>query len=192
MLTLQIISALLLLFNKIFVYKKKTIGWIFGMIGAVVVTIYFYCQMLLQHNLNLWIMIIYDIALFFLMVYGCLVSASKQYPKLHSFLEKNGLVFKAIVAILTIVVCTYLLIEAMLAKIIVVQFLSALGGLVGTLLLALHKKTTNKIGWVVYFLTHVITTYLMFKTGSPFIAWCQIASAGVSVLAFVREVKTKE
>lgn len=191
MLVLQIFSALLLLFNKVFVYKKKTIGWILGILGAVFVTIYFYFQMLLQHNLNLWIMIIYDIALFFLMVYGCLVSTSKQNPKLHSFLEKNGLTFKIIVATLTIAVCSYLLIEAMLAKIIVVQFFSALGGLVGTLLLALHKKTTNKIGWVVYFITHIITTYLMFKTDSPFIAWCQIASAIVSVLAFVKEYESK-
>jgi hypothetical protein len=77
----------------------------------------------------------------------------------------------------------------MLANLVVIQFASALGGLIGTLLLAFHRKVTNKVGWVFYFFTHIIVTYLMYKTDSPFLAVCQIASAYVALLGIRNELK---
>lgn len=145
--------------------------------------------MVMQHKGNLWIMIAYDIALFFLMIYGYLISSSVKQTKLHIVLEKNALLFKSIVVGITLVVCAYLLMEAIHANLVVTQFLSALGGLIGTLLLAFHKKVTNKIGWVFYFFTHLIVVYLMYKTDSPFLALCQIASAYVAYLGFRNESK---
>ncbi|HRH30980.1 MAG TPA: nicotinamide mononucleotide transporter [Candidatus Paceibacterota bacterium] len=188
MLALQIISALLLLLNKYYVRKKKTIGWSLGIWGTVSITIYFYLQMVLQNKGNLWIMIVYDIALICLMIYGYLLSSSKN-NKLSNLLRKWNVVFKFVVSFVTIVVCVFLLIQAVSANLIVIQFLSAIGGLVGTLLLAFNTKSTNKIGWVVYFFTHLIVVYLMIETDSVFIAICQVFSAWVAVLGFRDELK---
>ena len=77
MLTLQIVSALLLFLNKYFIRRKKAIGWIYGIIGAIVITIYFYLQMVWQHKANLWIMVVLDIALVILMSYGYIVARAK-------------------------------------------------------------------------------------------------------------------
>jgi hypothetical protein len=190
MLLLQIASALLLLFNKWFVFQKKTIGWTFGMWGAVIISVYFYFQMILESKLNLWIMIIYDVALFCVMAYGYLLSHSKNKIHLREFLQKYGLRIKIGIVSFTIIVCGYLF-SQISADFVLEQFLSALGGMFGTLFLAFNKRFTNKIGWVVYFFTHLIVTDLMIKTNSPFIAACQVASAFVSILGLVREVNPK-
>ncbi len=191
MLVLQILSALLLLLNKFYVYKKKTIGWTFGIWGTVSITIYFYLQMVLQHKLNLWIMVVYDIALLFLMIYGYLVSSSFHNSFLSEKLKRWDLLFKSLVVSITGLVCLVLMIKAINAELVIVQFLSAVGGLIGTLLLAFHRKSLNKAGWVTYFLTHVLVTYLMFETGSPFIAICQILSAVVALLGLRNELRSK-
>jgi hypothetical protein len=189
MLLLQIVSALLFLLNKFYVYKKKTIGWIFGIFGTIVIAIYFYLQMIWQHRGNLWIMIVYDIALFFLMVYGYLVLSSIKNVQLNIFLKRWNLLFKIIVVLITFITCLILLFQAINEQLIFLQFFSTLGGLIGTLLLTFNKKSTNKIGWAVYFLTRLIITDLMLKTGSPFIAICQIFSAIVAIFGLKNEFK---
>lgn len=188
MLVLEVVSALLLLLNKIFVRKKKTIGWVFGILGTIMVTLFFYLQMVWEHKGNLWIMVVYDIALFFLMVYGYLVSSSVKNPPREAFLKKWNVVFKLIVVSITTLVCLIFLIQAITANLVFVQFFGALGGLVGTLLLAFHKSLTNKIGWICYLFAHLFVTYLMFKNDSVFFAICQIISAGISVLALRDEI----
>jgi len=191
MLILQVVSALLLLLNKFYVFKKRTIGWTFGILGTVTITAYFYLQMTLEHKLNLWIMIVYDVALFFLMIYGYLVSHSVKNIHLNEILKKWNVPFKVVVVSLTIMVCSFLLKKAITADLVVEQFLSAVGGLVGTLMLAFNKSLTNRIGWVTYFFTHLVVTYLMIKTNSPFIAICQVLSAIVSIFGFRRELQIK-
>ncbi len=190
MLLLQVASALLLLFNKWFVYKKKPIGWVLGMWGTLAISLYFYFQMIFEDKLNLWIMIVYDIALFCVMAYGYVISHSVKKVHLNKFLQKYGLPFKVGIVSFTITVCTYLFLQIS-ADFVVEQFLSALGGMCGTLLLAFNKRLTNKIGWIFYFFTHLVVTCLMLKTNSPFIAVCQILSAIVSVLGLIREMKLK-
>ncbi len=192
MLLLQIISALLLLLNKFYVFKQKTIGWTFGIWGTVAITIYFYLQMILQNIGNLWIMIVYDIALLFLMIYGYLVSSSIKNKHLYGVLKKWNLVFKISVISVTSITCFILLIQAVTAKLVLVQFFSVLGGLLGTLLLAFNTRATNKTGWVTYFFTHCLVTYLMFETNSPFIAACQIFSAIVAVFGLRNELRKEQ
>lgn len=193
MLVLQILSALLLLFNKIFVFKKKTIGWTFGIFGVIVITIYFYLQMILEHKPDLWIMIVYDCALFVLMVYGYIVTHSNEQVKLRKTLLRYGVAFKAIVVSITTFVCLFLLAKAAGADkmLKVVQFFSAIFGLIGTLLLAFNTRISNCFGWVSYFLAHCFVTYLMLQTDSPFIAFCQIVSAGVSYFGIKNELRKK-
>lgn len=189
MLVLQVLSALLLLLNKYFVRKNKAIGWILGIVGTLCITAYFYLQMIFDPEKNLWIMVIYDLALVVLMVYGYLVARSKKDERMMKLLLKQNFAIKLPVIGLTIVVCVYLLIQAITAQLIVVQFLSAVGGLTGTLLVAFKKRKTNMFGWAVYFITHLLVTYLMLKTDSPFIAACQIFSAWVAILGFRDEVQ---
>lgn len=189
MFALEVVSALLLLLNKIFVRKKKTIGWVFGMFGTVMVTIYFYLQMVLENRGNLWIMVVYDVALFFLMIYGYLVSSSVKNPPRVAFLKKWNVVFKLIVVSITTVVCLIFLIQAITADLVFVQFLGALGGLIGTLLLAFHKSLTNKVGWMCYLFANLLIAYLMFEKDSMFFSVCQIISAGISVLALKDEIE---
>lgn len=189
MVFLQILSALLLLLNKIFVRRKKTIGWVFGIWGTVAITIYFYLQMKLGLQENLWIMVVYDISLIFLMIYGYIVSSSHTSEKRKQLIKKWNVHFKITVVSITIIVCAYFLYSAITAQLVFIQFLSAVGGLAGTLLLAFNRPSTNMIGWVFYFITHSIVTYLMFETGSPAIALCQIFSAWVALLGFIDEVR---
>ncbi|MCE9585527.1 nicotinamide mononucleotide transporter [Candidatus Nomurabacteria bacterium] len=180
MLALQIISALLLLLNKYFVFKKKTIGWSLGILGTITITIYFYLQMVLEDRGNLWIMVVYDVALIFIMIYGYLVSSSVKKHNLNKVLKKWNLIFKIVIFTITTVVCIFFLIQAINENLVLIQFFSVLGGLVGTIFLALNKKTVNIIGWISYLFTHLLVTYLMIETGSPFIAICQIFSAAVA------------
>jgi uncharacterized membrane protein YhhN len=53
--------------------------------------------------------------------------------------------------------------------------------LVGTLLLALNKKITNIYGWALYFIAHIVCTYIMLKTNSPVIAIIQMVSAFIAL-----------
>lgn len=194
MLALQVLSALLLLLNKFYVYRKKTVGWIFGIFGTVAITIYFYLQMILENRGNLWIMIVYDVALLFLMIYGYLVSSSAKNKdvRLNDFLKKWNLRFKITISALTTAVCLFMLVQALTANLVVIQFLSAVGGLLGTLLLAFNTRATNIIGWITYLITHGIVTYLMMETGSPFIALCQIFSAIVAILGIRNELRKRK
>lgn len=189
MILLQIISALLLLLNKYYVFKKKTIGWTFGILGTVAITIYFYLQMIWEDKGNLWILVVYDCALLVLMIYGYLLSSTAHNFGLSKVLKKWNLVFKIGVAAITITICLVLLFQALTANLIVIQFLSAIGGLIGTLLLAFNNKGTNILGWILYAVTHCIVTYLMWETGSPFIAICQIFSAIIAILGLKNELR---
>lgn len=192
MLLLQVLSALLLLLNKFFVFQKKTIGWILGMFGTVAITIYFYIQMTFEHKGNFWIMIVYDIALFFLMMFGYIISLSKANVILNNKLKKWNVPFKVVTVTITICVCFFLLLQALTANLVMIQFLSSFGGLMGTLFLAFNTRKTNQIGWVFYCITHCIVTYLFFKTDSPFLAVCQIASAIISVFGLHNEISNKK
>lgn len=188
MVTLEIISALLLLLNKIFVRKKKTIGWTFGIWGTIFVSLFFYLQMVWEHKGNLWIMVVYDIALFLLMVYGYMVASSVNNPKRKDFLKKWNLEFKLSVCFLTAGVCVFLLIKAITADMIFIQFLGTLCGLVGTLLLAFDKGLTNKIGWLCYVSMNLLVAYLMFKNNSYFFMTCQVISAIISFFGLTDEL----
>lgn len=189
MLALQIISALLLFFNKFFVRRKKPIGWIFGILGAIVITIYFYLQMVLQNKPNLWIMIVLDIALVFLMSYGYMIASSKENSNVKKLLKEWNVLFKGFVVVITIFVCSLFLIKAIASTLVVTQFLFAVGSMFGTLLLAFDKKVTNIIGWYLYFMAHVILTYTMFKTDSPVLALFQILSAIIAIEGVYKEIK---
>jgi hypothetical protein len=191
MLALQILSAILLLLNKYFVFKRKTIGWTFGIWGTIAITIYFYLQMILEDQGNLWIMIVYDVAIIFLMIYGYLVSVSDNNTHLAEIFKKHSLLFKVVIVSITFIVCLGLLVQAINANLVIIQFLSAVGGLAGTLLLAFNKRISSITGWVFYFFTHLIVVYLMLETGSPWIAICQVLSAIISIAGFKKELHNR-
>ena len=176
MLALQSLSALLLHLNKIFVFRKKSIGWIFGMIGAVVITIYLYLQMKYAHAPDFWITIVYDCALFVLMTYGYLVFPSANKGKLRAVLQRWNLPFKIIVSVFTSAICVYILITGVRSSLQNTQFLSTIFGLIGTLLLAFNTKRSNIAGWICYLLAHSLVMYFTFPLGFYAIAVSQIAS----------------
>ncbi len=189
MVVLQLVSALLLFLNKFYVRRKKAIGWIYGILGAAVITLYFYLQMVLQHKANLWIMVVLDIALVVLMTYGYLIARSKDGGNVKNLLKKWNVLFKTFVLIITIFVCSLFLIEALTSILVLTQFIFALCSLFGTLLLAFDKKVTNVIGWCLYFIAHIILTYTMFKTDSPILAIFQILSVVIAIEGIFKELK---
>lgn len=191
MFLLQLCSALLLFLNKYFVLKGKAIGWIYGALGAAVITIYFYLQMVFEHKSHLWIMVVFDIALIVNMMYGYFMASSIEGSVTQDFLKKWNIPIKAVVLIVSLSVCLMLLIQALSAHLVINQFFFAVASLFGTLLLAFRKKVTNIIGWGLYFIGHCIITDVMFKTGSPVIAVFQIISGGVALWAIRKELKKK-
>lgn len=189
MLVLQIFSALLLFLNKFFVRRKKPIGWIFGILGAIVITIYFYLQMVLQNKPSLWIMIVLDVALVFLMSYGYMIASSKENSSIQKLLKEWNILFKSFVVTITIFVCSLFLIKAIASPLVVTQFIFAVGSMFGTLLLAFDRRVTNIIGWYLYFMAHVVLTYTMFETDSPILAVFQILSALIAIEGVYKEIK---
>ena len=191
MIVFEIFCAILLLFNKIFLFsrkaKKKTIGWIFGIVGVFFTAIYFYRRIQIEHEPKFWVSVIYNIAAFFIMGYGYLVSTSLNKKKLHDFLERYDIFFKVTIVLIALGISVYLVYEAIQANLVILQFCSSIGGFAGTLLLALHRKKTNKIGWVCYFFTHLNSMYLMYIVHSRYYAIGQVISAVISVFAFLRE-----
>lgn len=162
------------------------------MIGAVVIIIYFYLQMKYAHAPDFWIMIVYDCALFVLMLYGYLiVSHSTHTEKLRSVLQKWNLPFKIIVSVFTSVICTYILVTGVHSSLQNAQFLSAIFGLIGTLLLAFNTKRSNIAGWICYLLAHSMVTYFTFQTGFYVIAVSQILSGVVSFFGIKNELRRK-
>lgn len=188
MFVLQLLSALLLFLNKFYIRRKKPIGWVFGIVGAIIIAIYFYLQMILQ-NKNLWILVIHVIALVALQTYGYFIARSKEGGELKTILKKWDKLFKGIVLVITIFFCLMFLIEALAATLVLTQFVFAVFTLFGTLLLALDKRVMDIIGWGLYFISHVILTYTMFKTDSPILAVFQILSALIAIEGMYKEVK---
>lgn len=191
MLVLQILSALLLFLNKYYVRQKKAIGWVYGILGAIIITFYFYLQMVWQHKANLWIMVVLDIALVILMSYGYLIAVANEGDRIKDLLKRWNVLFKSVVIILTIFVCSLFLIEAIASNLVIIQFIFAVGSMFGTLLLAFDKKVTNIFGWILYIIAHAVCTYLMFKTDSPIIAIFQILSILVAFDGINKELKKK-
>lgn len=189
MLTIQIISAVFLLLNKIYLRQKKAISWIYGIIGMIILAIYFYLQMILQHKENLWILIILNIALVVLMSYGYLVAMAENSHNLKKILKDWNVIFKIIVVTITLLVCSLLLIQAINSQLVIAQFIFAVTILVGTLLLALNKKITNICGWALYFIAHIVCTYIVLKTNSPVIAGVQMISAFIALDGIRAELK---
>lgn len=189
MLTIQIISAILLLLNKIYLRQKKAISWIYGIVGMIMLAVYFYLQMILQHKENLWILIVLNIALVALMSYGYLVAMAENSHNLKRILKNWNIIFKIIVIIITISVCSLLLVKAINSQLVIAQFIFAVTVLVGTLLLALNKKITNIYGWALYFIAHTVCTYIMLKTNSPVIAGIQMVSAFIALDGIRAELK---
>ncbi len=191
MLTLQIISALLLLLNKYYLRKNNSIGWIYGIFGATIVNIYFYLQMVLENKSSLWILIIFDFALIILMVYGYLVAKTNSYKNLQAFFKRFGLLFKIVVVILSISVSAFLFVQSSRSALIFSQFVFASTALFGTLLLAFGKRKTNIIGWFLYFISHTLCIDLMIKIDSYVIAVFQVLSALIAIDSMYREYKKK-
>lgn len=190
MLTLQIISAVLLLLNKWFLARSpKTLGWICGIVGVIILTIYLYIQMIFGHKANLWIMIINNLALIPLMFYGFMVVVAKEKSHLKSFLEKWNIAFKIIVISITLSVCLFLLIELISAELVIIQFIFTISSLSGTLLLAFNEKVSNMFGWGSYLITHSLSAYTMFQISALIFGISQILSCAFALYGIYQEIK---
>ena len=130
---LQIISAILLLLNKIFLIKSpKWLGWVCGILGVIFINI-FYFRIIAEQKSNLWIMIVSNSALIFLMFYGLLVVLIKGKKILENLLEKYNIFFKIVVISITFIICIFLFIKLIKAELVIVQFIYSASVLFGTL-----------------------------------------------------------
>jgi hypothetical protein len=182
MFLLQASSSLVLLLNKWLVYKDQPNGWLYGITGAIVISGYFYLQMIWQHQPNLWIMIVYDIALVIIMGYGYAVAKSTTGGWWHTALLRWNVRLKVFVAFTALSVCSFLFYEAVAANLVLLQFLTASGGLLGSLCLAFKKRTANLMGWSLYVMAHCTCVMLALQTSSPILAITQVASGIIAVM----------
>ena len=165
---LEISVALIFFINKLLVLVKIKSGWLVGAIGAILATLYLYL-------LGLYVYTILEIGLIVLMAYGFFVK------------EKNPTIEKSINMLIFIIllIFTYFAIHG---DLVIAQFISSVGMLLGTYFL-IHKKPV--LGWIGYLVGHSICAYLGYQKHQTFFADFQIASALVSIIALALNEKTK-
>ena len=95
------------------------------------------------------------------------------------------------VIVLSIGISAFLFIQSSRSTLMFSQFVFASSTLFGALLLAFDKKKTNIIGWLLYFISHVLCVDLMIKTDSYVIALFQILSALIAMNSMYLEYKRK-
>lgn len=189
MLLLEIISSLLLLFNKYFVFLKKPFGWLLGIFGLLGTVFYFYLRMKHEGKDDLWIMEVHNSTLVIIMIYGYLIATAHRNPRTFHFLKKWNVRFKAMLSVIAVGICTYLLIEAVSSGFLYMQFLTMVLGLAATLLVAFDTNKSNLIGWLVYLGAHIASTQVMFQADTPYLAVGQMLSGVVAILGFLNELK---
>lgn len=161
---LQISVSLIFFANKVAVLVEKKVGWIFGVIAALLAFFYFYL-------LGMYIYTVLELGLIVLMGYGFF---KKQ--------KKNPQVEVMIRVVLAVVMLT-LALFAFNGLITIVELVSSLGLLWGTYYLT-HEKI--RAGWLLYVVGHTTAAYLGINKDQMFFADFQIASAIVSLVGMVK------
>ncbi len=197
---LQTVSGILALYNKIlinnWIYEKyspflkrnlpknlttKSFGWMSGILAVILTTIYFFTK-----NQDFKVMIVYNYALITLLFYGYIIVKveESQDLKKQKILRYWEMKLKVIVITLTIITCLWILTREESNPVRIIQFYATVFGLTGTLLLSLKK---NVIGWILYFITHLLSAYAMIKNDSLIICVFQIISAIVAIFGILHK-----
>jgi hypothetical protein len=180
-LIIQFVGSFVLFLNKVLLWKKNNFGWILGIVGITTL-----CWPAYQKHL--WIMIVYSIGLAVVMAYGYILSQGLK-EKISKSLE---LFIKFLILFLTFSLCVYLYIETYSSKNFnETQLFQATTGLAAALLLALNTRKTIIAGWVFNIASHFFATHLMISTNLPIIAFFQILSVFIAILAIRKEIRTR-
>jgi hypothetical protein len=188
LLGLEIVVGTVLLLNKIFVFFKRPIGWVFGMMGMPLAVTYLYFNMTRVNWGSIDMMIISHITLFVLMTYGYMIYSKETDERIRRVLKRWDRIFKVVVVSITIIVTYNLLLDGISKNFVLIQFMVGATGLVGTLLLAFNTNIFNIFGWLFYVLCHSISTVLMYQTDSDFIAIGQALSALVAFAGLIQQI----
>jgi len=180
-LLIQFIGSFALFYNKVLLWKNNNIGWILGIIGITTLSWPVYQK-------HLWINLVYHAGLATLMIYGYLYSTGLK----HQLTKAWNLKIRFILSLLTFGLCVYLFIETQNSKNFnEIQLFQATTGLAGVLFMAFGTRITKITGWIWNIASHFFATYLMIEKNLYIVAFFQILSVFVAILAIRKEIQTR-
>lgn len=152
---LEVAVALIFFANKVFVLIGKKSGWLLGSIAAFLAVIYFYL-------IGLYIFTVLEIGIMILMGYGFWKKDEKN-PKVEFLIR--------LVILVVMVTLTFFVFSGLIS---IAELTSSLFFLFGTFFLT-HRK--ERLGWVLYCVAHIFSSYVGYKKDQDFFADFQVASA---------------
>jgi hypothetical protein len=176
---LEITCGFLFLSNKVFLFFGKRSGWWFNLPGASIGLWLF-----LSHEPKLW-------AIAILQMFGIIVSIRGLVaPENRNRAFEQSLLIIAFVLIGCISYLTYK------PSVSPIDIVTASAFTIGSVLLGYETPMRTLLGWICYFFGHIGGAYLGFMQHTPYMAYFQIASIFVSIIAVEKTlmlwgVKTK-
>ena len=168
---LEITCGLLFLLNKVFLFFGKRSGWWFNLPAAIIGLSIF-----LSHEPQLW-------AIAILQMFGIIVSIRGLVaPKNRNKTFEQSLL---IIAFILIGIVSYFTYKPDVSPIDIV---AASAFTIGSVLLGYETSTRMTLGWACYLVGHCGAAYLGFLQHTPYLAYFQIASIFVSIIAIEKTI----
>ncbi|MDP1760260.1 MAG: hypothetical protein Q8L01_02305 [Candidatus Woesebacteria bacterium] len=162
---LELAVSLVFFANKALVLVGRKTGWLLGAIGAILAVFYFYL-------IDLYVYTILEAGLIVLMGYGFLKT------------EKENRSVENLIRVALALLMLTLAFQTFKGFLTIVELAGALLMLWGTFLLT-HKSET--LGWFIYGLAHLCSTYIGYEKGQQTFLDFQIASAIVCFAGSMRK-----
>ncbi|MEK7588553.1 MAG: hypothetical protein AAB438_01925 [Patescibacteria group bacterium] len=172
-LLIQFIGSAVLFLNKILLFRKKSFGWILGIIGIALISIPTYQK-------ALWISLGYNAGLVTLMFYGYTLAKTtkKSFPRFWT------LFFRVLIVMSTLIFCVYLFKETYYSKNFnVAQLLQSISGLSGSLFLAFNTQKSNIVGWCSNIISHFFAIFIFHQKELYIMEFFQVISIFVAIVA---------
>ncbi|MCM2339212.1 MAG: nicotinamide mononucleotide transporter [Burkholderiales bacterium] len=168
---LRVSVSIIFFINKIllFIGKEKSIeryAWLVGSFAGFLAIFYFLI-------IGLHIYVIMEFGVFVLMFYGFLVKKNDSQKNPKTELVINFFIIGLLCVFM------YFVFNGILT---VIEFFSSVTFLLGTYYLT-HTKP--RLGWMLFILAHLGSTYLGFKKGEIFFGIFQIASGIIAIVGFL-------
>jgi hypothetical protein len=165
MLTLQIVTAIVCLFQKIFLLSGKKLGWVIGIVGGLLALAY-------NQLLGLYIYMVLGLGGLLLSIYG-IYRRDKKSVRVELLVRAS--------MILVMFVITFFIFRGLMT---VAEFVSSLLFLSGIYFLASLKV---RLGWLLVFFAHLIAIHIFINLDQQIFAGFQAASAAIALVGIFRK-----
>lgn len=166
--SLEIIVTVLSFIHKIFLLKQdRKIAWSIGIIASLLSIYYFY-------TIHLSVYVGLEIGLSILMLYGLFMIKSKKVEDL--------------INIFTGIFCILIAYWSFIGLLTIYELISSITALLGIYFLT-HKK--DKIGWIFWIATYIVTMYVVFQKGQLLFFIYQFFSLILAIYALKKSYSLK-